>query len=496
MTTRGLSIYTLSDLISVSAKDKNDKIQNVNYEAQWSSLDPLTALSIYQRCAPVFAVVSKRANAISALEWHIEPATKQEDKIVEGLKNAREIMMEYNQDDYFSLGKRIKCFQDIKHYLPDCFPDLSNFNSSLNRWYKQVRSARQDRCKEIEEFFYQPNPQTLWPDFIKSFVVDLHIQGRVAIYKEASGTAEHDRVTNLYVMPGGTVVPIKGRHIGEMHGYVQMVDTVDMPILFFQDEICFATYMPNSALNYGMNPLDALINLVSENLLFNALAASMADGTKPPEKAIVFGDKNPNIDIESALNGALDDPIDRQEQRRIESKLNKMKREAGIALITGQGTPIVLDLSRADTFPTQMARQDQINKYVAMVYGATQAEVNETGSDGTSGRSVSETQERSENAKGVRPVIRNIEEIFTRKIIPFRFGFGYEMVFVSSRSDEEQVALAKSKKDSGIFSVNEIRVKDFNEDPIEDPAFDLPQGQTTEQQNSDTMGAIAASLKK
>jgi hypothetical protein len=300
---------------------------------------------------------------------------------------------------------------------------------------------------------------------------------------------------NVYVMPGGTVTPIHGDYVGDFYGFVQMLysNTAEAQ-LFFKDEIALTTYMPNSAVQYGMNPIDALLNLVTESLLFEQMAAEMADGQTPPQKMVVFGEKDGGL----GMGGAgldLNDPIDENEQSRIELKMNRKLKDRAIATLTGYGTPMVLDLSKADTFPSQMQRVDQIKKQVGLVYNATNLELNETGGDGTSGRNTSEAQERIENAKGTRPLYMAFEDLHNHQIIPFRFGTGYRIEFASSKSDDEKIAYAKAQKDSGLFSVNEIRVGTFNEDPYDDPQFDVPQGATPAQAAGDALGQIAASIK-
>lgn len=492
---RGYQSYNENRAVQTSAIDKSGDLHSIEIEQQWTQLDPITMLSIYQKCAPVFAVVTSRVNRIASLDFRIIPDTKVEDRIAANLKDHRNMFEEYSSQEFADFGKRLRIYVEIKRVLPDVFPDLSNFDSQLLRWSQSIKHYKNDRTNEIHDFLSQPAPGFYWTDYIKELSQDALVHGRWAVYKQPiRSIVGKSRVNSLYPLPGGTVVPIKGEFVGELHGYAQITDGLQAPQLFFRDEVSFSRYMPNSAVLNGMTPLDALVNLVAENLLFNRLMADYADGSQRPDKMVVFGEPANGMDLTDAAN--IPDPLDKAEQRRIENKLNRIKREAGVAILSGVGTPIVLDLTKADTLAAQQARQDYINKCVAMVYNASQAEINETGGDGTSGRSTSESQERSDNTKGVRPMLRSFEEIHTHDIIPSIFGYGYQLEFDSPRSDEEQIALAKMKIDSGLFSRNEIRTGDFNVDPIRDPAFDVPQGAQPAQQTADAMQAIASSMSR
>lgn len=478
-----MNLFSAYNTQSIAAKDSNGNLRNVKTSLRYSNLSPIECFLIYQKCAPVFAIISSRANRISGIEFHIVPAKSQIEKFISELKEKKEIFEEL---DYglISIGKKIRLYSDIKKSLKDLKPDFSNFDKSLYRFYKNEKSIQTDKCNEIEDFLMQPSSDLSWTNLIKQIVQDQLVYGRSGIYKKNDG----NRLSNLIPICGGTIIPIREEKIGGLVGYIQMVEG-KTPQLFYKSELAFLEYMSNTTTPFGMTPIEALVNLVAENLLFNELMAQKADGSVPPEKLVVFGEKNPLIDDDEFL-----DSINKDEQVRIERKINRAKKDGAIATLTGSGTPVVIDLSRADTIPTQMARQDQTNKYVAMVFNASNQEINETGGDGTSGRSTSETQERNDNSKGIRPMLRGIEDIFTYDIIPNRYGYGYKFEFDESRSDEQKIELSKIKKESGLFSVNEIRVKDYGFDPISRPEFDLPQGATIEQQNNDLLKSIKAKV--
>jgi hypothetical protein len=493
-TGRGYKSYAQYRDVGVSAADSDGQRHSLTVEAMWGELDPMTKIMIYQKCPPVFAVISGRANRISTLDFNILPQKKIEDKIVHDLKDKKDRFAEVDGDSLFDLGQRIRILTDLRKMLPGLKSDMSNFDRELYRWSYAIKQKQYERSDEIKEFFLQPSRGVQWSEFIKQSVVDLLVHGRLAIYKQPMVRLDGTHSLGaLLPLPGGSVYPVKGKYVGDFIGYVQMVDGFEEPQLFRTDEVCMMQYMPNSGVVNGMTPLDCLVNMASENLLFSELMARYADGSKPPEKVVVFGEPANGMGFDSIAS--LSDGMDKAEQRRVENKLNRIKREAGVAILTGVGTPMVLDLTRSDTMTAQMERQNQIDKNVAMVYNSSNAEINQTGGDGTSGRSTSETQERAENAKAIRSTIVLFEEKFTHEIIPDKFGYGYYMEFTSPRSDEEQVNLAKIKADSGLFSRNEIRVDDFNKDPINQPEFDIPQGAPPAQQGADALGSIAASLK-
>lgn len=466
--------------------------QSVAIDPGWLQCDAYTALTVYQKCAPVFAVVTARANRISSLDYSIIPENKIEDNIAKNLKDIRDIFSETPPDSMFDIGRKIKMLTEARGVLPDLRPDFSNFDSCMIRWRRRIMSVKLDRADEIQDFFMHPSKGMLWNDFAKQYTQDLLVHGRSAIYKEKIKLLNgRDRLNSIHMLPGGSVFPVKGDYVGQFLGYVQITDGMRTPQLFFQDELSLSQYMPNSSLVNGLTPIDALINLAAENLLFSDLMLKKADGSQPPEKLVVFGEPDPAFGSAPDMQSSTNQFLNKDEQRRIENKLNRKKREGAVAILSGYGNPMLVDLSKSDTLPTQMVRQDQINKYVAMAFNASNQEINETGGDGTSGRSTAESQERADNAKGIRPIIVNMEQTFTHEIIPMRYGYGYRMQFSVPMSEREKIELAKIKGDSGLWSKNEIRRDDLSLDPIRDPAFDIPTGAAPQQQMGDALTQIA-----
>jgi hypothetical protein len=167
-------------------------------------------------------------------------------------------------------------------------------------------------------------------------------------------------------------------------------------------------------------------------------------------------------------------PLPEEQQGRIEQKFNTARQNA-IAVISGFGTPQVLDLSRADTFAAQNERQTRLLKDIALVFNVSNNEINETGSEGTSGRSVSEALERVDKEKGIGPLIRIIDKTMTNMILPRRFGDLWVFRHNDGLSETQQVEQDTKKLSSGTYSVNEIR-EARGDDPFDGEEYDVPQG--------------------
>jgi hypothetical protein len=228
--------------------------------------------------------------------------------------------------------------------------------------------------------------------------------------------------------------------------------------------------MPNSGISYGLIPLEALVNKVAETLLFDQRSAEMADGTQPPEKIALFGEAAPFGDLTG--EEALEVSLTQSEQSKIETLLNEPRKDA-IRVLSGYGTPAILDLSRSETYASQIDRQRLIRESVAFVYNMSNMEVNLTGSDDTSGRSTSEAQAKIENEKGIAPIVRLIQNRLNRQILPLRFKYGYLFEFKSGLSEEEQIQIDTAKKQSGSYTDNEIRI-DSGREPIGPDGDKLP----------------------
>lgn len=466
---RGLNVYSASELMGVTGKIQTGEWLHSKYQNQLFLLSVEDRERMVELCAPVLGVVSSRQNRISAMDWDIVPKSKQEDRIVETLKQYYSIYREYRQEP--GLKELIVAQRMLLHLrkeLPDLLPDGRNFQNALSRWRKNIKTGKQDIADEIEEWVRKPNGHDSYEDFIKKYVFDLLVHGAVAIYKSREGNL----VDRINILPGGSVLPLREQYVSEVAAFAQVIPTMP-PQIFFQDEITYSNYLPASSRSYGIVPLEALINKVAENLLFDQLMAEQADGTKPPNKAVIFGGGSPFGNEGAEFEKEI--PLDAEEQARAEAKLNEARKNAIITL-TGMGTPMVLDLSRENTMSVQMERQKMIREEVALVFNMSNLEINQSSSDGISGRATSESLETLEQNKGVLPIIRIIEEDFNQSILPFRYGPGYMLKYKAGIDEDADLDRNIKKVQSGLYSLNEVRTDDLGEDPFDGEEYDKPHG--------------------
>jgi hypothetical protein len=467
---RGLNVYHVSQILRYSAVDKQGNRKGAGIDYPFFVLTIPERVDIARLCSPVFGVITGRQQRISSMGWKITRDSKISDRLAAEMKDAYSICKEHAElargGNYQSAGIVLKCLALLRKRLPDLTPDLSNFQRSLLRWSRRIKADAEDRCSEIEEWMAHPNEEDTLPNLTKKMVFDLHVHGGVAMYKkELNGVLE-----NIYSLPGGSVNPIRGVTVGEAVAFCQIVDGMQ-PQLYYGDELSYLWYAPRTDNSYGQLPLEALVNKVAEILLFDQRAAEMADGTKPPEKLLAFGEQAPFGALGEGMDMTV--PLDTPEQKRIETLVNEARKE-GIRIISGKGTPIAVDISRADTFGYQSERSKLVREEVGLVFGASPQEMNLSGSENTSGRSTSETQERYDKYKGIFPILQTLEEFWNHDVIPFRYGTGYSMAYESDVSEAEQVKLRAEKLQSGLYSTNEIRIKDMGEDPFDGPEFDKP----------------------
>lgn len=270
-------------------------------------------------------------------------------------------------------------------------------------------------------------------------------------------------------------MPIHNEFVGGATGYLQAIYGYE-PQVFFSDELSFLNYIPTSSRSYGMIPLEALTNKVAESLLFDQLMAEQADGTKVPEKLVIFGDNSPFGDIAQDISI----PMDKGEQKKIETVINEARKGA-VRTLSGVGMPVILDLSRADTMSTQMERQKMIREEVALVYNMSNLEINMSDSDGVSGRATSDSLETIDQNKGVVPIVQSIMDKFNREIVPYRVGNGYKLEFQISKDPMQELEYHTKMIQSGLYSTNEIRTDELGKDPYPEEEFDRPQSSQASQ---------------
>ena len=471
---RGIRTFSAYDSQGVSGYDKSGNLITGQYDLPFYRLTLDERIDIVRSSSIIFGLITTRMNKISGLNWKVSPISKDEDRIAEQLKTYYQIYREYeDMTAPAAVVLRALMKREVKKELFDIRPDMGNFDKALYRWKQRNQSIATDRAEEIEEWLQQPNLDTSFDDFIKQLVFDLMVHGAYATYKEYA----ESQIENFYILPGGTVFPMRSEFVGGYSAYAQVIYGYD-PRIYFSDELAYSRYVPFSGRAYGLVPLEALVNKIAENLLFDRLAAERADGTKPPEKLVVFNDYAPF----GSMNSEFNVPLEETEQKKLETMVNEERRNA-VRILSGygQGQPTVVDVSRSETFAAQSDRQRMIREEMGFVFNVSNMEMNLTGGDDTSGRSTSESQERIEQQKGVQPIVQKIEHLLNREILPYRFGPGYRFEFDSGMSEEEQVKLMRDKVKSGVYAVNEVRI-DEGLDPFDDETFDYPQGGGGEEQ--------------
>jgi hypothetical protein len=482
---RGFNLYHLTEAIGTSAIDRWGGIQQVTYRRPYFSLTLQERVDMARYSAMVYGIIGSRMNRIGSLNWNVESLTDRVDRQAEYFDNLAAIYDEWaDVQEPGALVMRRMIVAKLKRELPDLRPDMKNFKSALMRYVKKCKRDASDSASEVEDWLIEPNPDYSFEEFLKLWVWDLHVHGAFSMYKEIM----NGRVENIYGLPGGTVVPVANRYVGGATAYLQIVPAEVTPQIMFNDELCFSRWLPTSAGSYGLVPLEALVNKVAEQLMFDEQAAIQADGTKPPEKVVVFGEQAPFGD----LDASLEVPIEKEEQKKIETVLNE-KRKNAIRTLSGVGQPVILDLSKADLFQNQADRQRQLKEDVGLVFGASNMEMNLSGSEDTSGRATSESEERIEQKRGVAPILRIIEEKLNRDVIPFRFGPGYRFQFASGLSEFEEIKLVSEKLKSGAWSVNEVRI-DNSMDPYPEEIYDRPPAQQSPEDNLQPGGGNTESV--
>jgi phage portal protein BeeE len=463
---RGYQVVTLSRLMQYMGRNEYGKLESVPTDTPLFFLTPEERFRIMQTCAPVLGVISSRMNRIAGMNWVVTSDKDQEDRIVENMKSLYQLSKEFEgQMDIKYMVARVKILQKLQEKLVDLLPDLSNFQKSLIRWKKRIEFANDDKTSEIKKWLEHPNPQKKWRDFVKEWVQDYLLHGAAALYKESYS----NRVDSLYLLSGGSVIPFRTEFVSSSIVYIQIPYGKEYQV-FRPHELSFSQYLPTSMRSYGIVPLEALINKVTESLLFDRLMAEQADGSRFPEKLIVVMDNSPFGSIDADLKV----PSGYDNQKRLEDKL-KQKIEGGILTFNGSNAEIV-DLSRENTMGMQNDRQKDIREDVAMVFNMSNMEVNLTGSGDTSGRSTSETQQEIEQGKGVAPVVGAFEDTINHDVLPYRYGVGYEVKLELSKSEREELELLQIKMATGVYSVNEIRTNDLGEVPFSKEEYDFPPG--------------------
>jgi hypothetical protein len=310
----------------------------------------------------------------------------------------------------------------------------------------------------------EPNQGTSWGDYAKKWVYDQLIHGATATYKQCVD----GRPENFDVLPGGTVYRFKEKYFSAVNGYAQLIPGEEYQIMF-SNEMSYSEYLPISAQSHPIIPLEALINKLTETLLFDKLMSDQADGTKPPEKLVlVTNNQNPFGDFDRPTEVALDV----NEQKRIEMKLNTPRKFA-VATMTGNHAEVV-DLTRENTMATQIERQKQVREAIGLVFLASNIEMNLTGTDSMGGRETGQIQKEISEGRGLGPQLVQLGRVTTKDIIMHRFGYGYKCEYADAMDPTAQAQLDLIQLQTGETTMNEIRER-TNKSTF-GPEYDKPQG--------------------
>jgi len=468
---RGSTVYSMSQLQAITGRDKDGRLVTWGTEQPYFYLTVLQRVEIFRMSAPVQGVVTSRMHRLSGLEFNITSEDKKEEEVSDQLRDMKDVYQEFKSSMEMShLILKLKLVNSIREYLPDILDDLSNFDSALLRRKKRLKRKTQGECDDAKEWLMEPNNGVSWETFVKKYVFDKLIHGSAAVYKKQEG----GRLENFDLLPGGSVYKIMAPYFSSLSGYVQVVPDYAEPQIFFSDELVYDEHIPTSSRNYPMIPLEALINKVAETLLFDKLMAEQADGTKPPEKLVIVTENNPFGSLDTTEKGDI--PLDADEQARIEQKLNEPVKNS-IMTFSGNKAEII-DLSRENTMGIQMQRQKDIREEVALVFNASNMEVNLTGSEDTSGRATAEVQAEIDQGKGVGPQAKSLLNLIQRNILPYRYGPGLVFEFELGKDKKEEKLLDQIMLQTGEMTKNEIREK-YNKRTF-GPEYDKPEGGSQE----------------
>ncbi|EKR34405.1 phage portal protein [Leptospira interrogans serovar Hebdomadis str. R499] len=511
---QGWAIYSPESFSSrlAQAKDgtwKEAKVRGLN---NWFTLDPWQCLDIFKLNYNVFSIVSQRSQIISGMDYKIIPSRNIEDEIAEDLK---ELKWKFDQiDDYdtntYSKIKRDMYAKKIREHLGlfELKTDLSNFDSALRFWSRRIKRETNASASQIEDWlqitkrfeindggeFVTANVQG-FQDFLLQYVQDMLIHGRAAIQNP------NEYFDGLWVLPGGSVYPIPSEIVGQTEFYVQLMYGMSgygqqIPKFFNPTDLSMSYYLPNSAVVYGLKPLDAVIYQIQENFNFASYMADHANNEKPPEYVIFV------VDAKMELTDNLDDftKTDSVELERQEAILNEKQKDKAVRILKQTGSDAKLfNLSKENTIADHQAREEVIKKIIARVFGATQNEMGETDTGGMIAKAGAEAQQELYNRQSIKPIAKSIEEVLTFEVLPSRWGIrkdlkGREILwnfkFMSVDSDIDKYTKAKIAKDSGSISVNEIREHVLGIDPTANPEDNQITPVSLPPDNNDLMKAI------
>jgi phage portal protein BeeE len=276
--------------------------------------------------------------------------------------------------------------------------------------------------------------------------------------------------------------PLRGSTVGQKEAFAQLVQGYP-PQIYYTDEVAHSTYVPTSHQSHGMIPLEALVNKIAETMLFEELSASQADGTRPPDKLLLLHEQAPFGDLDKELEV----PADSSEQEKTEQIINEA-REGAVRVLSGMGSNTTeIDLTRKDTFQYYMQHEEQIRSDIALCFNMSNMEVNLTGAADTSGRATSESEMEIDQQRGLFPLVQTFMEKINAEVLPYRYGFGYELEFESGMSEAQHLNILQKKVQTQLWSKNELRAEE-GYDPVEGEEYDKPPAPKTGDQQQEESG--------
>ena len=482
---RAYTIEHYNQVRSITGYDRLGNLVEANIEYPSYTLTPQERIEIYRRCALVLGIVSRRMNLIGSLEITVSKNSYLIENKISGWKHLKSIYDDFknSQDQEYQLAAGILGAK-IRSQLPDCLPDLSNFSRAITRYNKIEKSKNKTSADQIADFLYTPNNTENFSDFVKKYVNSLLIHGHTGIHKKYN--PRDNTLLSLHILPGGTVFPIRTSYTSNYAGLVQHSYETSHTNILYPDECIYDIYLPISDSTMGVIPLESVINKVTEELFQEQYWSEQADGTRPIEKLLAISNRQLPGGFEQ--EGKVS-PMEKAEKERMEQAVMQSKKNA-ITVVTGLGDIAVHDISKENIGDLQLKRKEAIIKDIAAVFNATPLEMNQTGSEGTSGRSTAEAQLEEAVRSGSYPIIKSIQDALQTGLIDPHFGSLFEIEFSSDRDDKEKMEAAREKVDSGIFSVNEVRMSDFNEEPFDEVEYDYPKDK-----KGDKLGTIQEALK-
>lgn len=466
---RGINVQAKGDVVGASGRMLDGSISREPIQPPYFSLTPLERDEIVKQNSYVQGIITGRMHRISGIDWIVEPTGRMEEDFIDAMRMRFQLYEEYkNVPELKYKVASIRQSSILRENLIDLLPDMSNFKSALRRWRLKYKHQVRTSSAQVEDWINRANDQVDFEEFQKKWVYDLMAHGASSIFWD---TQAPNIQKTFYMLPGGSVMQIRHPYAGPGVAWVQMVAGYETKI-YLENEMIYDTYIPTSSRTYGVVPLDALVNKVAESLMFDRMSAERADGTRPPEKMVVFGEQSPIPGFGGNNPDSFSIPLPTDQMGKLEQKINT-ERQNAIAVISGVGTPQILDLSRADTFAAQNERQTRLLKDIALVFNVSNNEINETGAEGSSGRAVSESLERVDKEKGTGPIIRVIDKTMTKKVLTRKFGDNWIFKHKGALSELEEVELDAKKLSSSTYSVNEIR-EARGEDPFSGEEFNKP----------------------